>query len=141
MRQELSEIFGYRTDVRGKHNLERAEVSVGAKVRLKTRCTPVVDEQVGVLVLVENIEDVSLDDGGRLPPGSAQQRWCRAHVMATKQLLVLLLEHRLHRRAPGTPCDSRDNPRNGGDPGAEMRLDPLGAFGGGAGASRAFRDL
>jgi hypothetical protein len=32
-----------------------------------------------------------------------------------------------------------DNPRNGGDPGAEMRLDPLGAFGGAA--SRTFRGL
>jgi hypothetical protein len=32
-----------------------------------------------------------------------------------------------------------DNPRNRGDPGSEMRLDPLGAFGGAA--SRAFRGL
>jgi hypothetical protein len=39
------------------------------------------------------------------------------------------------------PVDNRqyENPRNRGDPGAEVRLDPLGAFGGAA--SRTFRDL
>jgi hypothetical protein len=107
--------------VRGKINPERAEVSVGAEVRLELECRPIVDKHGGVM-LVKYIEGVALD--GAPPPllrrpsrlrfafldvlhdgrfdclhESAQQRWSPTHVMTTKPhawlQLVQLLEHRL----------------------------------------------
>jgi hypothetical protein len=68
------------------------------------------------------------------PPPSTTKNYqlSTANLMAEKAV-------ELDRDTFGVAVGQGDNPRNRGDPGSEMRLDPLGAFGGAA--SRTFRGL